>query len=197
MKKLVAIYVLAMLMSTGAAEATSTLTFDEMSYQPVDGLSYGGVTFGFNIGWNPSTDAYYNALGPGTLTYLEGSSLEGNTRGTLTLDFASPTNLLEFGISLNSYDPIASAYTVELFDASLVSIDFLTRDTNPLIVWSEDMFTYSGTPISRAVINFDEQSARRFAIDNLSTNSIPAPGAILLGSIGVSCVGWLRRRRTL
>ena len=197
MKKLVVICILLVLMSAGIANAAVTLTFDELPTQPVDGLSYMGVTFGFKVDWVPSTDAVYNGIGPGNLTYLQDPTLEGTTAGVLILDFANPTDQLDFGIALNSYNAVSTAYVVKLYDSSYTPIDTFTGGTSPLVQWSEGQFTYSGTEVRRAVIGFNDQAANRFAIDNLTINPIPAPGAVLLGSFGLGLVNWLRRRRTL
>jgi hypothetical protein len=203
MKKFTAVCMVVGLLSAGVGNAAVTLTFDELPTQPVNGLSYKGVTFGFTIGGSPSTDAQYGAVGPGDIMFLQDKTLEGNAAGVLTLDFAQPTDTLQFGIALNSFDPVVPAYSVQLFDASSAPLATLSANTYPLVVWSEDLFSYSGTPISRAVIGFNNQAATRFAMDNLTHNSVgdidpvPAPGAILLCSIGVGLVSWLKRRRTL
>ena len=197
MKKLVGICVLFVLMSTGAANAAFTLTFDELPTQPVNGLSYSGVNFSFRVGGLPSTDAIYHGIGPGTLTYLQDPTLEGTTAGILTLDFSTPTDMLEFGVALNSYFAATPAYVVKLYDPSYALIGTFSGNTSPLVLWSEGQFTYSENKVRRAVIGFNGQAASRFALDNLTINPIPAPGAVLLGSFGLGLVNWLRRRRTL
>lgn len=60
------------LIGIGAASASATtLHFDELPFQPVDGLSIGGVTFGFEVGGASSPDAFYNFnSGIGQTAYL-------------------------------------------------------------------------------------------------------------------------------
>jgi hypothetical protein len=153
------------------AKPLTTLTMDELPFQPVDGLSFSGVTFGFQIGGAPSTDANYNAFGPGTITFVQDPSLEGNSNGVLTLSLDQPTTVLEFGIARSCICTLSPGVSVELFTPGAVdrSGGVLTMTTSPIVSFSEAHFSYSGPAVQRAVITFPSPGlASRFALDNLS-----------------------------
>ena len=179
-------------LASGSAQAV-LLTMDELPNQPVDGLSLSGVTFSFTSGFT----ADYNALGPGSLTYVQDPSIEGNPAGTLGLDFATPTPNLSFGVALSVTGDLSPGFSVELFDAALASLGVFPVDTSSLILFSEGQFNYSGTPISRALIDFNEPSGEvRFAFDNLRFDAaaVPEPGSLLLVASAFAALGFMRRR---
>src|SRR3989338_6160285 len=155
----------------GARASATTLTFGEVPFQSVNGLTVQGVTFTFTVGGSPSTDAFYNSGGPGVTTYISDPSLEGNSAGVLTLDFAAPTTVLQLGAALSNFGTFNPGFTVQLFDASLAPIGTFPITTNSITSFTEGQFSYNNTnaPVKRARISFDPNGPR-FVLDNLTYN---------------------------
>ena len=193
--RLIGFSFLLLTLSITARATPITLTFDELPSQPVDGLTFQGVTFGFTIGGFPSTDATYNGGGT-TGTFVQLPTLEGEASGILTLDFALPTNILQFGVALKCCGTLTPGFTVELFDPGLLSLGVTPVNTSPLggPAPTEGQFTYSGPLVSRAVIDF-EDSGVKFAFDNLTYEPIPEPTSLLLLGSGLAALAGIRKKK--
>jgi hypothetical protein len=153
-----------------AVKQTVALRFDELSPRPANGVRINGVTFRYDVGGVPSTDATYNAFGPGSTRYVQDPSLEGSTSGRLTLTFDRPTGSLAFGLALSAFGTVAPAATVQLFNPGGHSrgVTALTTTSASSFAFTDGRFTYSGGAIGRAIITFNSTAAIRFALDNLS-----------------------------
>ncbi len=195
-------------LGTGRVAQAVTFTFDELPFQPVDNLSFQGVTFDFKVDGFDSTDARYGASGPGATPFVQDPSLEGNAAGILTLDFATAISTLQFGVALNTSASLTPGFTVELFNSALTSLGITSVNTTSAagpFGYTDGLFSYSGTPATRAVINFNETIAfaDRFALDNLIyepaiSTPVPEPGSLTgllaLGAFGVAS-GLLRKQQ--
>ena len=105
--------------------------------------------------------------------------------GTIQIDLALPASMVGIGIM----DSLGGPEYLSVYDSTGSLLESYQVAAGSSVY---PVITRPSYDISRLVITGDF-----FGIDDLQFNSIPAPGAILLGSIGAGLVGWLRRRRIL
>lgn len=108
----------------------------------------------------------------------------GGWDGIIQINLAKPASQIGIGIADSQGADFLSVYDA---GGNLLETYLINPGINVYAVITRP--TYD---ISRIEVNGDF-----FALDDLQFNAIPAPGAILLGTIGVGVVGWLRRRKTL
>lgn len=187
------------------AATITTVTFDELSERPLDGVSVKGVTFRFDgVGTNfPVALFGTSAMAFGQTTLMSAPWAVGTTSGKLLMQFATPINSISFDVGLTTTLPLAEGYFVNLFsDTQLIdaiSVPTTVNGPNPF-QFSEAKFVYSAMngPITSVSVTFNRSAAENFAFDNLSFTPVPLPKAAFLFSGGMLLllvVGTKRSRR--
>ncbi len=187
---------------TSRAELVN-LTFDELAPQSADGVSLAGATFGFTVNGTALDEAIYGTTdGPREqeASLMRGARLTGPSAGILTIDFNTPTSILEFSVVVNEILPLFPGFTVELFDGTGEALNITHVDMHPEQFFSQARFTHAGTPVGRVRISFIITGDRAvFGLDNLTFDGAPvatcdvrlSPGERLIpnsggaGTIGV------------
>jgi hypothetical protein len=156
---------------------------DFSGWSKINWTSYDYVTTGI-VGIAPEEGSYFAVL-----SNTETQGLGGITQTVSTA--SGQTYLLSCWFANN----LGTPNEFEVNWNSNVLLDLVNSDKQP---WTNYTFSVTGTG-SDVITFMGSQTPNWNGLDNISLTptTIPAPGAILLGSIGVGFVGWLRRRRTL
>ena len=190
-KKIIPLYVVPILIiAVNPALANITIDFEDFPPGPFSAYTESGVAFTAVGG---SEDIYSNTAPNGTKGIIDFTS---PTQKELRADITVGATFVSVDLGDDGGDK--DNLFLEIFNSSGTKLDD-TSDT--LESGVSDMKTLSLTSDKRiAYAVFGARNSiggSSVHADNFEFTLIPAPGAILLGSIGAGLVGWLRRRRML
>ena len=193
--------------------ADTLMTFEEFvghDSMPV-GTFYSGITFqtlspGLSdwVGRDHTTGAY-NTYSEDLFTGWGAYHIRGNGFATTALDTTGNGGKISFDNADATFvELLYSAYNPFYMEAHSASGTLIDTDSGPANLGNlmgTLRVDWNGTdPIAYVTVH---DTGDFWLVDNILTDAtgitttIPAPGAILLGTIGAGLVGWLRRRRAL
>ena len=191
MKRLLTICVVAGLMLAigQVANASMTIEFNEVilpSLTPLDGTTYFAA---YGISFEDTTYSAYDTRFPPAGSDNYGITTTGGPDNMMTVVFTATAS----SVTADWLSVAGSSIYATVYDSGDVVLG--SDSATGLSGDSHGTFAFSGLgPIAK--ISFWDGTGL-IGVGKLSFAPIPAPGAILLGGLGIGVVSFLRRRKTL
>ncbi len=159
------------------------------------------------IGFTGVVGPYWDLL-PGNGLYLDmdGSSTDAGKITSIPLSLEAGDYVLRFDVAGNQRSYGSDSVLVQVGEGSLVNETISVLDTDDFmsisISFTVDAATttsisFEGIGGDNVGLLLDNVCLLYNDMSNPGGSTVPAPGAVFLGGIGVGIVGWLRRRKTL
>jgi hypothetical protein len=168
----------------------------------------GAVTYNSFVNWTV-TGGTVDLIGNGFYDYYPGTGLyvdlDGSTNqpGKMASGGQADPGSYVFAFDLAGshygadYETETATVTVSLGGIVQYSTNITLATFNPWVHYVIPITVASSTTGEVSFQNWGNDNVG-LLLDNVSIGGvIPAPGAVLLGSIGIGLVGWLRRRRAI